>query len=373
LPGLDRTAAAARSGAGGERGAYLHIGPPKTGTTYLQSILWSNQKALRQHGVLLPGKVKGEHFRAAKDIRLNDRDPEKRGDDAGMWRRLSADVRAWKGRSVLSSEWMAGIGPAGVRAVVETLGDLPVHVVITVRDLGRLVPAVWQERIKNGGTRTLPEFLAELSRRPKEQSKFGRTFWQVHDTRLLVRRWLEHVPPERVHLVVVPPPGMPHDELWTRFAGLFVDDPAAFDTSAVTANPSLGAADAEFLRQVNVELDGRIPKLLHSALVKKLLANSTLAGRTEAGGRITLDADTRAWLAKRADKVIDELVSLGCDVVGDLDELRVAAGGPPAVPAPEDADASALARAGVVAATKLLLVMQDAGITPDHDALVAGR
>ena len=38
-----------------DRGLYLHIGLPKTGTTYLQTILWQNRAALSAQAVLVPG------------------------------------------------------------------------------------------------------------------------------------------------------------------------------------------------------------------------------------------------------------------------------------------------------------------------------
>ena len=34
---------------------YLHVGLPKTATTYLQTILWANRDALEEQGVRLPG------------------------------------------------------------------------------------------------------------------------------------------------------------------------------------------------------------------------------------------------------------------------------------------------------------------------------
>jgi hypothetical protein len=347
---------------------FLHVGPPKTGTTYLQDLLWSNRDTLRGAGVLLPGKDKAEHFRAAREVRKPDGARKGPLGKGGTWKRLVSQMRAWPGRSVVSSEWFAGTGPAGVKTIVESLSDTPVHLVITVRELGGLVPAVWQERVKNGDVRTLPEFLAELSGRP-DKSDYGRTFWSVHDTRQVVRRWLEHLPPEHVHLVVVPGRGLPPGELWTRFAGLFVDDPEAFDTSAAAANPGLAAADAEFLRQVNVELGDRLDKNLHAALVKKLVAKATLAGRDDAGARVTLDAATRKWLARRADKTIEGLKAQGCHVVGDLEELRVSPEGPPVPSSPEEADPRAVARAGVISAARLLLLLQDTGMTPQQAAL----
>ena len=340
---------------GGPTGAFIHIGPPKTGTTYLQDILWSNEKPLRRQGVLLPGKAKREHFRAAKDVRRLNR--RKKGIDlGGPWGTLAAQMRSWPGRSVVSSEWLAVCGEAAVAHIVTSLGEVPTHVVITARDLGRVVPAVWQERVKNGSGRTLPDFVAGLA--DPEHSDLGRTFWNVHDSRALVRRWCTVLPPDRVHLVIVPTAGAAPDELWHRFAGIFLEDTTAYDTASVAANPGLGAADAEFLRRVNVEMDGRLDKSVHASTVKNLLAKQTLAGRNDAGGRVELDSGTRSWLSERADETIDELRSSGCHVVGDLDELRVPVDGPAELLTPEATDPVAVARAGVLAVRELLLAAQ---------------
>ena len=35
---------------------FLHIGGPKCGTTYLQTVLWSNKPRLAEAGVLRPGR-----------------------------------------------------------------------------------------------------------------------------------------------------------------------------------------------------------------------------------------------------------------------------------------------------------------------------
>ncbi len=35
---------------------FLHIGAPKSGTTYLQTVLWANRENLRRQGLLMPGR-----------------------------------------------------------------------------------------------------------------------------------------------------------------------------------------------------------------------------------------------------------------------------------------------------------------------------
>jgi len=49
---------------------FLHIGLPKTGTTYLQSVLWGAKGALAKDGYLLPGKGHREHLWAALELQV---------------------------------------------------------------------------------------------------------------------------------------------------------------------------------------------------------------------------------------------------------------------------------------------------------------
>ncbi len=41
---------------------FLHIGLPKTATTYLQTILWGNREVLEQQGIRLPGPERRFHY-----------------------------------------------------------------------------------------------------------------------------------------------------------------------------------------------------------------------------------------------------------------------------------------------------------------------
>ena len=47
----------------------LHIGAPKSGTTYLQRLLWQNRAELAAAGVGLPGENQREMFEAAIEVR----------------------------------------------------------------------------------------------------------------------------------------------------------------------------------------------------------------------------------------------------------------------------------------------------------------
>jgi hypothetical protein len=45
------------------RRCYLLVGSPKTGTSYLQSVMWASRPALADQGLSLPLRGVGDHFR----------------------------------------------------------------------------------------------------------------------------------------------------------------------------------------------------------------------------------------------------------------------------------------------------------------------
>jgi hypothetical protein len=61
---------------------YLHIGEPKTGTTFLQDALWGNRARLAAQGLLLPGYSDRDHSRASRDLRET---PRPACDPADPW------------------------------------------------------------------------------------------------------------------------------------------------------------------------------------------------------------------------------------------------------------------------------------------------
>ena len=96
----------------GRNRLYLHVGVPKSGTTFLQRALLSNQDGLREAGFLYPGADHEEMFRAAMDVRSSyetwGRKPE---DVAGAWQRLCTQARAFDGTSIISHEILGAASP----------------------------------------------------------------------------------------------------------------------------------------------------------------------------------------------------------------------------------------------------------------------
>ena len=65
---------------------FLHIGLPKTATTYLQTILWGNEAVLAEQGLLLPGPERRYHYWCTRIVR---------GDAAFAERANPRQLAAW--------------------------------------------------------------------------------------------------------------------------------------------------------------------------------------------------------------------------------------------------------------------------------------
>ena len=334
---------------------YLHIGAPKTGTTYLQAVLFGNRERLRAAGVLYPGGTADAHFRATLDLRgLTFGGYDDPATD-GAWQHLVGQVRDWRGEAVVvSHELLAGSRPETLDALLADLGAAEVHVVYTVRDLGRQVPAVWQEMVKNRQTLAYDRYLAQVTGQRKGRG--AKVFWRQQDAAEVLARWRAHIPAGRIHVVTVPPVGSPPSLLWQRFGSVLGIDPADYDIDVPRRNASLGLAEAELVRRVNVALDDRLDWPDFAALVKGGLAERRLAARTRSARALVPDG-LRDWFAQAAAEMVADLAAHGYDVVGDLADLAPRFGDDGAVDAPDpdavvDAAAYALAELLVDRATQ---------------------
>jgi hypothetical protein len=310
---------------------FLHIGEPKTGTTFVQQVMWRNRSELAAQGVVLPGHHPQDHFRASQDLRGMQKLPgDPAGSWSGEWQILAEQARHAPRAAVISHELFCATDAGQAGRAVRSLQPAEVHVVLTVRDMASLLPAEWQETIKHRNTRDWLDWLGDVIDR--ESADPGRRqwwFWRVHDTLAILDIWARHVPAERIHVITTPPPGSGTGLLWQRFAGLIGVPPDRVDLSVARANTSLGRPEIEFLRRLNETLPGDVPDWFYMWTVKEGVAHAALAERPR-HGRVELPASRDAWAKEQAEALITGLGRAGYDIVGDLDELRPR---PAAVPA----------------------------------------
>ena len=174
----------------------LHIGTPKSGTTFLQRALWRHREQLDAMGVTCAGD------QPLRDVPRGDRAARApyafwgrdKEELAGTWQRLcdagprlprhhDHEPRAARARR-RASRSTPGAGRAR---------GLEVHLVYTARDLARQVASEWQERVKNGN----PVTLRGLLRGRSALERHERRFWRNQHLIGVLDRWARDVPPEQ--------------------------------------------------------------------------------------------------------------------------------------------------------------------------------
>lgn len=308
----------------GPRRVLVHIGAPKTGTSFVQDLLFQNREVLAEAGTLYPADRFDEHFLAALDLMELTWGGLER-DAVGAWDRLAARARAWQGTTVISHEILATATRSQVRRALDSFGDAEVHVILSARDLARQIPAEWQENVKHRRTLSYRAFLDTVTD-PDRTGELASWFWGVQEVPDILDRWGSSLPPGHVHLVTVPKPGAPKDLLWRRFAQVLDLDPDAYRARQVRANPSLGVPQTAFVRRVNQRVNrGVLPNHYYRQFVRELLGHQNLSVEIEPGvkaDRLTVPPEVRAWATELSEHWIKVLADRGYDVVGSLDDLR---------------------------------------------------
>lgn len=301
---------------------YLHIGTMKTGTSYLQQVLESHPEQLAEEGVLYVNRGRDAAGAVRDVLSLSNR----QRNVAGAWERMVGRTHAWPGRAVvISSELLSFADDATAERVVESLRPARVTVLVTARDLARLLPSAWQNKIKHGRSWSLHTYLEAVMTADADPRGSARSFWHHHDLGRIVGRWVRAASAADVVVIPVPPDGSEPRLLWRRFAeviGLNVD---AYETNQdQRSNFSLGYPETELLRSVNRELKTTFDNETRRQYVLKYLANEVLRPDPSSGAvpdRAVLPPAVYDWAVVRSRELADEVVALGVRVQGDIDDL----------------------------------------------------
>ncbi|GAB3662350.1 hypothetical protein GCM10027596_23640 [Nocardioides korecus] len=298
---------------------FVHIGLPKTATTYLQTIVWSARDQLRAEGLLLPGADRRDHLWATRVVR---EEPIAEGffheRTTTSWDRLRAEIEAWPGRALVSHEFFAAATAEQAARMVEQLAPARVHVVVTAREPLGLFAAGWQESLKNRETWPMSEFSPEEAGGPSVVWN-----WRTLDLRAVLERWGPTVPADRVHVLPLDP-GAAREAIWHRFADLLGLDGGAYDLGTSFPNASMGVVEAETLRRVNehlVEREDFTTSFDRGVFIRTFLADERLVPR---GGERFAPSPAQVEECRRRGRAARDLVvARGYDVRGDADHLLV--------------------------------------------------
>jgi hypothetical protein len=297
---------------------YLHIGTPKSGTTYLQSRFAANHRLAARQGLLWPGPSWDRHVAGVRELRrLPDGEQPAGG---GPWQKLADDALGWGGDAVLiSMEWLAALGPHQARMAVESLRPGRVEVICTARDLLRSFVAQGQEMAKNYRTwpwaRIVEEVLADRG------GPAHRAFWRQQDLAAILSRWGDLVGPDRVHLVTVPPPGAPPEVLWERFCAVLGIDGSGF-TQPEQVNESLGVVSTVLMQRLNtVARSHDLPHLVYDRALRQAVAVDVLGPRRAREAPIAVSEELEEFLRERASQMLGDLQGLPLQLHGAWEDL----------------------------------------------------
>ncbi len=298
---------------------YVHIGAPKTGTTYLQDRLYLNRSTLDDHEVTYPIGLHRDHFGAALD--LTEKPWGNLGESMeGRWDSLAGRVRRANGQVVISHELFAAATLEQVKKARRDLGGAEIHVVYSQRDMARQIPAQYQESAKHRSPQMFRRYLKRVTESPRRNPDWW--FWRSHSLPDVLNRWSQGLPADRVHLVTVPQDRDTEDSLWQRYCRALDLDPAWLPEDSQRSNPSLGIDETILLRRLNRRLKkAGLEREHYDAIVRGLLVQQNLAKKHKSRA-ITIPPWAYDWVDEVTEEWVDWIHASGIDVVGDVADLR---------------------------------------------------
>lgn len=149
----------------------IHIGPLKTGSTYIQQCLTATRRELQAQGVYYPPELldpnnKHMHMPVYKAI------VRRRGE---VLRPIFERINQLGCKTVLlSCEHLIFLRPDGLRLLKEATGAEEFEIVYVLRRWSDRISSLWNQGLFMGGMDTLPEFYLSLTdgRRPEFYPKF---------------------------------------------------------------------------------------------------------------------------------------------------------------------------------------------------------
>ena len=309
----------------------VHIGPPKTGTTAIQGALHAARDELERQGVHYAGHSR--HSASAIEAAIGHRIRHQQASPSSWrWRVLLRDILgSHAARVVLSSESFAHARPDAIRRVVGQLDPDRVHVVLTLRPIGLILPSHWQQAVARGLTTDYEAWLTAILRRGSEGRDHG--FWFIHRHDELIARWADAVGPDRVTALVVDP--RDHGASLRAFERLLGLREATLRPVEDLVNRSLTRDEAAALLALNRRYEqAGLDMVVYDRVVTLGAARRLKRRRPDpAEPRIS----TPAWALEEAARieasVVERIGSMGIRILGDPATLLAPIASPPAEPA----------------------------------------
>jgi hypothetical protein len=218
----------------------IHIGPHKTGSTYLQVTFQNLSIPLLERGILYPLQWVAPHapghFALANRLRS--------GSDAALADEFQ-ELNASSHKTILiSSEDLSRLSPENLASLKSYLGGHRTSIVFHCRRWSELLPSSWQETVKHGQSTTLPEFMTNNFINPFASKIINYAILLDHFEKLFGI--------ENIYLVSYSNIVDQGGDIAEHFLRSFLDWPNPPPIPRLRANPSFAALDVEMIRALNV-------------------------------------------------------------------------------------------------------------------------
>ena len=215
----------------------IHIGPHKTGTTYLQQSFNRLRAQLAIRHVCYPEAWGGPqgHQLLAEQLLL--------GEDRVLRIEFDRLNRARWTNVLLSSETFSYFTDDQVRHLQALLGGEPAIVVFYCRRWSELIPSGWREIIKHGSLETLPEYVQNCLSDPSAS--------RLINFELTLARYATIFGVEHLRVVSYNDVLESGQDLLTHFCRCFLAWPNSPSADIGRVNESLDLVDSELVRVLN--------------------------------------------------------------------------------------------------------------------------
>lgn len=238
----------------------LHIGPQKTGTTYLQSAFAEFNLQLKVRGIEYPHYWGGAGGQYPLVERIRSRVDDKLHTEFADLNASDAEI------VLLSSENFGTLDDDALRALRDLMNGAPIIVVFYCRRVSEVVRSAWQEVIKHGECMAFPDYVARYVLNP--------TISPIVNSCLMIDRFAAIFGSESIRLVSYNHVMESGSDLFTHFCELFLGWPEAPLPGRRIVNQSLGMQDTEILRVLN-SVEWRRPAGQRTKLYSRYMAAQT--------------------------------------------------------------------------------------------------
>jgi hypothetical protein len=269
----------------------IHIGPHKTGSTYLQAAFEALRPQLMERGIWSAEQWQGEerlgHHRLVRRLRAEA--------DDGLAEEFASLNASSHQTILLSAEDLADLGSEHIARFKSCLGESPARVVFYCRRWSELLSSGWKETIKHGHTITFPEFLSGQLANPAGSNviNYGQT----------LGRYAEHFGMANISLVPYSNIVDNHGDIFAHFCENFLAWKNPPKPPEERMNVSLDPVEAEIIRALNAierERSGRSSEEIYfnysrnlgkfdtSLVVSAMQRHTAIARMNEALGSLKL-------------------------------------------------------------------------------------